>query len=374
MPDEKPLTDAQRAEASLKLSKIMVKMIANEPFYATLLLQNKPQLSELMPTAWVSRRGMYFNPRFLLAHSLDEMVGVAIHETLHKVFGHVFRVGQRNPRKWNVVCDAIINDLIKQQGYKLPAMAIDWPADAVRGKTAEELYSETDDPEGEGGFGQGGDMIDDGEPTEKDLLDNKRALAGAMANAKAQGKMPAGLERLIGEIMEPKKNWKELLEVTLTSALIGNDMFSYSRTSIVGRSLGIAMPTLSKSSAMRRLVCGIDTSGSISPDELKMFVNELRGITNAIGIQEVHVVYCDAQIHNVHIIENGEPYEPEKVGGGGGTSFEPVFEYAEENEAEALVYMTDMCCSFPERPDFPVVWGATTGAVGPYGTTINIRE
>ncbi len=375
MNEEKPLTPAQMDEAKLKLSKIMVRMIANEPFYATLLLQSKPQLSEEHPTAWVSRRGMFFNPRFLLKHSMDEMVGVTIHETLHKVFGHLFRLGSRNARKWNVVCDAIINDIItRQQGYKLPPGCIDWPEAEVRGKTAEELYASNKDPEDDGGWGSGGDMIDEGDLTEKDLLDTKRALAGAVANAKAAGKMPAGLERMIGEVLEPKKNWKELLEVTLTSALVGNDMFSYAKTSVVGRSLGVAMPTLSRASAMRRLVCGIDTSGSISADELRMFVSELRGITDAIGIQEVHVVYCDANIHDVHIVENGEPYEPEKVGGGGGTAFDPVFDYARDVEAEALVYMTDLCCHFPEPLDIPIVWGATTKTIAPYGTTINIRE
>lgn len=375
MNDQKPLTAAQVKEAEFKLSKVLVKTIAHEPFYATLLLQNKPQLSEMLPTAWVSRRGMYFNPRFVLEHSVEELLGVAIHETLHKVFGHVFRLGGRDPRRWNVVCDAIINDIItRQQGYKLPAMAIDWPAEEVRGFTAEELYAKHDDPDNGGGWDGSPDMVDEGEPTEKELLDNKRLVAGAVANAKQQGKMPAGLDRLIGELLEPKKNWKELLECTLISLLVGNDLFSYTRPSIVGRQLGCVMPTLSRASGMRRLVCGIDTSGSISADELKMFVSELRGITDAVGIQEVHVVYCDADIHDVHIVEQGMQYEPSSVGGGGGTSFQPVFDYAEENDAEALVYMTDMYCWFPERPEFPVVWGATTDTVGPYGTTINIRE
>lgn len=373
--DDKPLTEAQLEEAKFKLSKVLVKTIATEPFYATLLMQCKPKLSEAYPTAWVTRNAMFFNPRFVLKHSVDELLGVAVHETLHRVFGHVFRLGQRDPRKWNVVTDALINDIIvRQQGYKLPPWVVMWPETQVRGKTAEELYAETEDPEGDGGFGGGGDMIDEGQGSETDELANKRLVAGAIANAKAAGKMPAGLDRMITDLMEPQKDWKELLEVALTSALIGNDLFSYSKPSVVSRMIGAALPTLSRSVGMRRLVCGIDTSGSIQEAELKMFVSELRGITNAIGIEEVHVVYCDAQIHDVHIVERGEQYAPEKVGGGGGTSFHPVFAYADEVEAEALVYMTDMYCDFPEQPEYPVIWGATTEIKGPYGTTINIRD
>jgi predicted metal-dependent peptidase len=47
--------------------------------------------------------------------------------------------------------------------------------------------------------------------------------------------------------------------------------------------------------------------------------------------------------------------------GGGGTSFEPAFEWVEEQDENPtlFVYLTDMFGSFPEyAPDYPVIWVA----------------
>ena len=370
------LTPSQIEEAKFKLSKVLVHTITSEPFYATLLLQTKPQLSTMLPTAWVNMRGhIFFNPAFVLKHSVDELIGVAIHEVLHKVFFHVVRLNDRNPKKWNVACDAIINDIIvRKQGYKLPAGGVMFPPEKVEGKTADEVYAELPEDPGGGGWDGDGDMKNDGQqPTEADVLDIKRQVASAVDNAKRMGKMPAGLDRLLGELFEPKQDWKNLMEEALTSALMGNDLFTYTKNSHTGRAAGAVLPALSRSVAMRRVVIGIDTSGSIDEKQLLTFVSEVRGILHSIGIQETHVVYCDADIHDVHILPDFEKdYTPAKVGGGGGTSFQPVFDYAEEHEAEAVIYFTDMYCSFPEQPDYTVVWAATTDIVGPYGATVKI--
>jgi len=378
MNDERKYTDAQMDEAKFKVSKVLTRVITSEPFYATLLMQTKPTLSTMAPTAWVNMRGhIFFNPGFVLDHTIDELVGVAIHEVLHKVFFHVMRLQERNPKKWNVACDAIINHIIvREQHYKLPAGGVMFPEDQVVGKTADEVYSAMkDDPAGGGGWDGEGDMKDDGsQPTESDVLDIKRQVAAAVQNAKQMGKMPAGLDRLIDELLDPQKDWKELLEEALTSGLMGNDLFAYSKNSHAGRAAGTVMPALSRSVQMRKVVIGVDTSGSIDDNQLKIFISEVRGILHSIGIQETHVVYCDSGIHDVHVLPDYErDYMPAKVGGGGGTSFEPVFDYAEEQEAEAIVYFTDMYCHFPEEPDRLVVWAATTEIEGPYGSTVRIE-
>lgn len=379
MQNETPLTPAQVEEAKFKISKVLVRVITSEPFYATLLMQTKPQLSEMLPTAWVNMRGhIFFNPNFVLKHTVDELIGVAIHEVLHKVFFHVMRLRDRHPKKWNIACDAIINHIITvEQGYKLPAGGVIFPPEKVVGKTADEVYAAIPDDPGDngGGWDGQGDMKDDGStPTEADALDIKRQVAAAVQNAKQMGKMPAGLDRLIGELLEPQKDWKQLLEEALTSALMGNDLFAYSKRSHAGRAAGVVIPALCRSVAMRKVVIGVDTSGSIDEKQLQIFISETRGILHSIGIQECHVVYCDARIHDVHVLADFErDYTPAKVGGGGGTSFDPVFEYAEEQEAEALVYFTDMYCNFPEQPEFVMVWAATTEIEGPYGATVRIE-
>jgi len=45
--------------------------------------------------------------------------------------------------------------------------------------------------------------------------------------------------------------------------------------------------------------------------------------------------------------------------GGGGTDFRPAFEWVAENDfaPACLIHLTDLCCdSFPETPEYPVLW------------------
>ena len=66
---------------------------------------------------------------------------------------------------------------------------------------------------------------------------------------------------------------------------------------------------------------------------------------------------------------------PPEVGGGGGTDFNPVFDWVAQEgmEPDALVYFTDLCGPFPKKaPDYPVIWCATTKQEAPFGKTIHI--
>jgi len=45
----------------------------------------------------------------------------------------------------------------------------------------------------------------------------------------------------------------------------------------------------------------------------------------------------------------------------------PPFKWVEENgiEPKCLVYLTDLCCnSFPQAPDYPVLWVTESGRTG----------
>jgi len=109
------------------------------------------------------------------------------------------------------------------------------------------------------------------------------------------------------------------------------------------------------------VVVGIDTSGSIGQTELDRFFAELRGILENVKPKRVHVVWCDAQVHKVDVVEEVEDMGGLKPHGGGGTDFRPVFDWIEKEglEPDALVYLTDGLGAFPTHaPKYPVLWGA----------------
>ena len=106
-----------------------------------------------------------------------------------------------------------------------------------------------------------------------------------------------------------------------------------------------------------KTVIGIDTSGSISDDEYGIFIST---VWNHRQVLEGKVVFCDADITNVINLNDSLSNlkeELRKRKGYGGTSYEPVFEMAENEHVDLVIYFTDLFpYSFPERPKFKVIW------------------
>ena len=95
-------------------------------------------------------------------------------------------------------------------------------------------------------------------------------------------------------------------------------------------------------------VCvAIDTSGSITSDDLKIFLSEVQGIMEMYDDYKVHIITWDTQVYNPQDFtpdssEDIASYEP---GGGGGTDPHCVWQYLQDNEIEPkkLIMFTDYC-------------------------------
>lgn len=103
----------------------------------------------------------------------------------------------------------------------------------------------------------------------------------------------------------------------------------------------------------QHMLLAIDTSGSVSNDELLEFMNEIHHIYKA-GV-DITIIQCDTQIKS---IEEYKGKSDLKVHGRGGTSFDPVLEYYNENNKKytSLVYFTDGECDTDIKPRGNVLW------------------
>jgi predicted metal-dependent peptidase len=110
----------------------------------------------------------------------------------------------------------------------------------------------------------------------------------------------------------------------------------------------------------KNTLVAIDTSGSVSSDDLKEFLSEIHHIWKT-GTQ-VTVVECDAQIGRVYEY-TGAIEEAQQVTGRGGTSYEPVMKYLWEHKDkfQNLIYLTDGECSVSEAPCKPTLWVHCSG-------------
>jgi predicted metal-dependent peptidase len=181
-----------------------------------------------------------------------------------------------------------------------------------------------------------------------------RAIRAAHV-AKMQGRVPAGLERFIDDLLYPKLSWRELLW-QYTTSLSGSEL-DWRRPNRKLLQYGIYYPT--KKGRELNIAVAVDTSGSISDDELKEFLSELKGILSTFENFRIRLFACDADIHTSVLAMSPEDFEQFKVKikGGGGTSFIPVFKALENELPEALIYLTDAYGDYPKHaPGYDVIW------------------
>jgi predicted metal-dependent peptidase len=126
------------------------------------------------------------------------------------------------------------------------------------------------------------------------------------------------------------------------------------------------------------LVVAVDTSGSIKDGEIEEFIAEIDALKGQVRAR-IRLLPCDAKLCEgaPWVFEPWETFRrPQKMKGGGGTSFVPVFTWVEDTglRPDLLVYFTDAEGEFPARePHYPVIWLVKGRCKVPWGQRIQLN-
>ena len=417
--DEQALKAITRARAQLVLHK---------QFFGYLALHLDPKEVKgedmMCPTMGTDGRFLYYAPEYVNSHDSSELESIVAHEVLHCALCHLFRKGDREPLRWNIAADAVVNHHLTQQGFALPANVIMIPEAATL--SAEELYArikheeqecyfsgaegdraiegevcddhsqwgkgkvggdegegEDNDSEGSGnGDGESSDEMKgiahglaEAERMAKQLEDKWKDWASqARQAAKLQGKGMGGLEETLDELFEPKLPWKELLRRFILATTKSNYRLMPPNKKHLYR--GLYLPSLYGEEV--EVGFAIDTSSSMSDKEVKEGLSEVKGICDQFESYHIHLWQCD---YGVQEYLELSPYNfdfPDKIKGRGGTSFVPVFEDIIEKylNISCLIFVTDGYGTFPDTPpEYPVIWLTRSKDVEwPFGEVIYLDE
>ena len=372
------------AEVERKVAKAKSLLILDHPFFGTAVTKRPIIYTDAVPTAAMSATGqMYINPEFAEPLTVRQIMFLLAHEAMHYMLAHSLRRKHRDAMAWNVAADKVINDTLIDAGV---GDFIDGgiTLDGARNNAAEELYDENDNGGGQGAGGIGndiGDPTDDGgSPLDESQVHQLEAQAKIEAiqsakAAKAVGKLPGAIERMIDDMINVTTPWHDILERFMQAKV--KDGYSWQRPNrrFVGR--GLYLPGVDYTPRMGEIIIALDTSGSIGPDEINMFNGHINRILHTCLPEKVHVIYCDYDIGGT------DEYTPDdlpitaKCVGGGGTSFKPVFEWADnyDGDIECIVYLTD---GYGDQDsittDHETVWLTTQYEKFPFGTVIKFEE
>lgn len=381
---------SQEEKAHKILQTVLVRLFtgkdAKSPFFATLGLRLKTYPDWECETACTNGRDLRYNPDFITKQDTPKAMGLMAHEIMHNVQKHFARRGGRDGTKWNIATDCEINGLLRDAGFTLPDGGIfpgegeyrDLPKDANAEKYYDLLPNRQDSDGGESGRDPGGcgaveDAGDKAQQAQQSAEMDVAVVQSAEA-AKARGELPAGLDRLVQDIVAPKVNWKDVLR-EYVSSFAKND-YTWTQPSRRYIPMGLYLPSL-RSEELGDVTLAIDTSISIGQKELDIFAGEAQGIFETYKCQ-VHILYHDSAVVREEHWEPSDGKLSLTPCGGGGTSHRPVFKrIAESGEAPtALVCFTDMWSSYPDLPpSYPVIWARIGGGgtVPAYGRLVEVE-
>lgn len=358
---------------------------------------------------------LFYSSDFVKTLLQEEVTGVLAHEAMHIATATFPRKGKRDHLLWNIATDFIINYLLLKEGFVLPKGVCKGDANGnivIKGikkgqkdivikldddMFAEDLYDKlqsdreqvlesmgiTEITIGVGGQGDGsgsspggkmkrvngqfdyhldGDQDDTGETQGKlknaaDRVANeqlwKSRTTEASVAAKSRGKMSSAMERHMGELLEPKIDWrKRLLSFVQRDLPIDYTMRLPGRRTIP---LGYYMPSVVRENV--EVFVAVDVSGSIGGDEYRQFMSEILGIAKGFAQVKMKIVFWSTYVDPADDLElmNADEDKLLKhvVKNSGGTTMSCVKDYVEENNLKPrmVIYLTD---GFTENnPKFP---------------------
>lgn len=374
-------------------------LIANKKtaFFAVLLMdQCELVYDPSCPTAATDGKRIIFGDWYC-GLPIGERVFVLCHEILHVAYYHIPRSTAYRQRgvgmdfkPWddmraNKAQDYVINDvLVESRIGTIPSIALHrrWQDDGS--KTWDNVYQELpeeprggEQPErqpGEPGQGSMDEHMPSAVPDSPEAKQAaKEAVTQAAEAAKQTGEMPGALERALNELLEPRIPWRQQLR-EFVSACAGRDELSFRQ---FNRRRLVTHKAILPGRDGFQLECAvltIDTSGSISEEELTAFLSEVRSIFEDLQPRELHIVWWDTdtvveQIEDLDDIEKATPY------GGGGTDYTGVPRVIDMHglEPDCVICFTDGMVRWgdPSAITWPHLTVSTMEPYGaPFGRTI----
>jgi predicted metal-dependent peptidase len=387
--NKRPIDTRETLEGELK--NINTALMARWPFLQSLLRRCRIVADTNVETACVNAKGeMRVNPEFLKGLNTKAKVLVYLHEALHIALLHPVRINGKDGEIYDIAADSVVNTILAEHDFSfasLPFKVITAndvaqminkePKEVVKMSAEEQYYwlmKCEERPQFEnimkdlssGASGQGGESSSDGENEEHGgegaqefVLQEgdaqaysadktpqeheqywRESITQSLVQAKLAGKLPSGVERIVEGFLKPKVDWKSLIKKHLLNGIGANVILCWKRPSR-RHPLIPGVKRLTRPKAW----FAVDTSGSISNDELQQFFGEMNAVMRNQG--QGIIIPWDAQVYDSIDLKSSKDLARRigdgSIKGGGGTVIAPALEKVinEMRQGDIVIITTD---------------------------------
>jgi predicted metal-dependent peptidase len=183
----------------------------------------------------------------------------------------------------------------------------------------------------------------------------RQAFMEALMGAKMRGDIPAGFKRDFDALSGNKMPWRNILYQFIVQKPADYNIPPYNKKTIP---YDIITPVLQMPS-LEDIIIAIDTSGSITEQDLTDFMSEVNAILTSYPNSRGILATCDAAVHEFQEFEGPIDVRKIELHGGGGTDFRPLFARIEKEGIvpKVMVFFTDGDATYPSvPPNYPVLF------------------
>jgi len=374
------------AEKRIELVHVSLMREKSFAFFAGMFMVGSTKVVEDKITAGTNGRDTWYGREFVDALTDKELAFLIMHENMHKCYRHLTiwkALDDIDRNITNAACDFVINvqlyDMDPEEKFlAFPRSKATGEREGLfdeqyRGMDTKQVFDILIKKKKEGGHGgrkvKGGgdgtnrqpvDMFDDEDgdvgfdnhdwdgakqlsEEEKKQLDREVEQAIRQGGIYA-GKFGGNTPREIGELLNPKVNWKDVLQRFARSNIRDRDSISWRKAHRNFLWQDIILPSI-LGKRVKYLLLGMDTSGSVAGPLLTDFLSEMNGLVKSVGIDRLDIVYWDAEIQAHEIFTGGVKDIVHRTSpkGGGGTNPDVVVDLIVEKQLkpDAIIMLSD---------------------------------
>lgn len=343
------------------------------------------------PTARTNGWDKEYHPDFVAKLDDAELRFLVLHEAMHAAYKHLMvwrELHKENPMLANVAADYFVNTSLHDAApdgafIRFPRVGGIPPTPKYRGWSVKQIF---DDLKQNGGGGGGGEGLDNHdwdaaqEPSDAEremrATEIDRALRQGVMTAKRRGRGAGGLDGVVGDLLQPKVDWREQLREFVQEFCTGRDESTWRKPNRRYLADDVYMPS-AISARMDEVVVGIDTSGScFEGGTVTRFASELQAIFDSVKPDTVRVVCWDYGVQSDQSFPDGSFNIPDlKIRGGGGTDGSVLFKHLDKHKSspQAIIQFTDGHVGEWGETSVPTLWVITEpGIRAPWGRTIHM--
>src|SRR3990167_2894638 len=382
--------------SKIYIQALRLRCVAQHPYLASALWSITLVESPGMGTMGVDKYWrVYVDPEVTKIWTIEEQVGVLVHEIQHLLRAHHRRAeslgivppSQGTPismetavkaRVWNLAADYGINNEIIHE-FKLPSTIClpsnfnledgkisEWYFEELMKKVEDGSLEITIEVQGQsnplgGNDGSGATNIPANWEIGKDSEEYgsgmseaegelvRQQVARDIEEQKTRGAIPGFMQLWADERLNPKVDWRTKLmsairgQVAQVSGMVDYSYYRPSRRqSACPR---VVLPTLR--GTLPDIAIGVDTSGSMSNKDLARAMAEISGVLSAIACN-VKVYIGDTQVYSKDSIRRVEDI---KLIGGGGTDMSMLIDEMDKDKCNFAIIISDGYTPWPnQRP------------------------